>query len=117
MGSAHQLPSATAAAQGAGLIDVSAASAAATPNAVQTWERSTGLGSIEKARGSHHVTHNGQTLSGEQDFTGRKWSATAFAQALRTVTTDGSLQGLSWSGLSWSGLSWSGLSWSGISWS
>ena len=57
MGSARQLPAADAAAQGAGLIDLAAASATATPTTVQTWERSTGTGSLEKARGTHHVKH------------------------------------------------------------
>jgi serine protease AprX len=117
-GSARQLPSADAIAQGSGLIDLSAASAAATPNAVQTWPRSTGTGSLDKARGSAIVKHNGQELRGEQDFTGRKWNAQAFSQSVRkAAAAKAPLSGLSWSGLSWSGLSWSGLSWSGLSWS
>jgi serine protease AprX len=117
-GSARQLPSADAIAQGSGLIDLSAASAAATPNAVQTWPRSTGTGSLDKARGSAIVEHNGQELRGEQTFTGKKWNAQAFSKGIRTaVASKAPLSGLSWSGLSWSGLSWSGLSWSGLSWS
>jgi serine protease AprX len=112
-GSARELPSADALAQGAGLIDVAAASAAATPTAVQTWERSTGLGSLDKARGTAIVKHNGQELRGEQDFTGRKWNAQAFSQGLRTAVQS---RGLSWNGLSWNGLSWNGLSWNGLSW-
>jgi serine protease AprX len=118
MGSARQLPSASAAAQGAGLVDLAAASATATPTTVQTWERSTGTGSLEKARGTHHVKHGNQELRGEQDFTGRNWNAGEFATKLRAAVNSGTpLAGLSWSGLSWSGLSWSGLSWSGLSWS
>jgi serine protease AprX len=117
-GSARQLPSADAIAQGSGLIDLSAASAAATPNAVQTWPRSTGTGSLDQARGTAIVKHNGKELRGEQSFTGKKWNAGQFSQALRTaVASKTPLSGLSWSGLSWSGLSWSGLSWSGLSWS
>jgi serine protease AprX len=117
-GSARQLPSADAIAQGSGLIDLSAASAAATPNAVQTWPRSTGTGSLDQARGTAIVKHNGKELRGEQTFTGKKWNAGQFSQALRTaVASKTPLSGLSWSGLSWSGLSWSGLSWSGLSWS
>jgi serine protease AprX len=117
-GSARQLPSADAIAQGSGLIDLSAASAAATPNAVQTWPRSTGTGSLDQARGTATVKHNGQELRGEQTFTGKKWNPQAFSQSLRTaVASKAPLSGLSWSGLSWSGLSWSGLSWSGLSWS
>jgi serine protease AprX len=115
-GSARELPSADAIAQGAGLIDVAAASAAATPNAVQVWPRSTGTGSIDKARGTAIVKHNGQELRGEQDFTGRKWNAQAFSNAFRTAVSNGSFKGLSWNGLSWNGLSWNGLSWNGLSW-
>jgi serine protease AprX len=123
MGSARQLPSADAKAQGSGLIDLAAASAAATPTAVQTWERSTGTGSLEMSRGNTHVQHNGKELRGETDFTGKKWSPGQFAKALRQAAAGKgplpgmSTNGLSWSGLSWSGLSWSGLSWSGLSWS
>jgi serine protease AprX len=123
-GTAKTLPAADRRAQGNGLIDLAAASAAATPNAVQTWERSTGTGSLEKARGNTHVTHNGRELRGEVGFTGKKWDAQNFAKVLRKAAESKgpqqgavSASGLSWSGLSWSGLSWSGLSWSGLSWS
>ena len=125
-GTARDLPATDAIAQGEGLIDLAAAKVAPTPNAVQTWERSTGSGSLEKARGSHHVKHNGVELVGEVDWTGGKWNPGAVAKALREdtsllggllSTTGLSWSGLSWSGLSWSGLSWSGLSWSGLSWS
>jgi serine protease AprX len=122
-GTAKELPAADRRAQGNGLIDLAAASAAATPNAVQTWERATGTGSLEKARGNHHVKHQGKELRGETGFTGKKWDAQGFAKALRKAAEGKgplkgvSASGLSWSGLSWSGLSWSGLSWSGLSWS
>jgi serine protease AprX len=116
MGSARALPATDAVAQGAGLIDVSAASAAATPAAVQTFVRSTGTGSLDQARGTAIVKQDGKELRGEYDFTGRKWNATGFAKALKAVRTDGSLNGLSWNGLSWNGLSWNGLSWNGLSW-
>jgi serine protease AprX len=123
-GTAKTLPSADRKAQGNGLIDLAAASAAATPNAVQTWERSTGTGSLEKARGNHHVQQQGKELRGETSFTGQKWDGPQFAKMLKkAVEGKGPLKGavsasgLSWSGLSWSGLSWSGLSWSGLSWS
>ena len=112
MGSARQLSSADAAAQGAGLIDLAAASATATPTTVQAWERSTGTGSLEKARGTHHVKNGNQELRGEQDFTGRAWNPGQYAKALRAAAQSGTpLAGLSWSGLSWSGRSWSGISW------
>jgi serine protease AprX len=117
MGTAHQLPNASAAAQGAGLVDLAAASAAATPAAVQTWERSTGTGSIDQARGTAIVKHNGVELRGEKDFTGKPWNPGHYAQALRASVKSGTpLAGLSWNGLSWNGLSWNGLSWNGLSW-
>ena len=117
-GSARQLPLADALAQGSGLIDLAAASAAATPNAVQTWERATGTGSLEGSRGSVHVGHNGKELRGETDFLGKKWDAGKFSVALqKAVESRGPLQGLTWSGLTWSGLTWSGLTWSGLTWS
>jgi serine protease AprX len=117
-GTAHELPATNAVAQGEGLVDLAAAKDASTPDAVQTWERSTGTGSLDKARGSAKVTDkDGKALTGEVDYTGRKWAAQAFAKGIRNAVKKGDLKGLSWSGLSWSGLSWSGLSWSGLSWS
>ena len=123
-GTAKTLPAADRKAQGSGLVDLAAASAAPTPDAVQTWERSTGTGSLEKARGNAHVKQNGKELRGEVSFTGKKWDAQNFAKMLKKAAEGKgplkgvvSASGLSWSGLSWSGLSWSGLSWSGLSWS
>ncbi len=123
-GTAKALPSGDRKAQGNGLIDLAAASAAATPNAVQTWERATGTGSLDKSRGTAIVKHKGKELRGETDFTGKKWDAPKFAKMLKKAAEGKgplkgavSASGLSWSGLSWSGLSWSGLSWSGLSWS
>ncbi|MCV2491530.1 S8 family serine peptidase, partial [Geodermatophilus sp. YIM 151500] len=117
-GTARELPNADAIAQGSGLIDVAAASAAPTPQAVQTFERATGTGSLDKARGTNIIEEDGKELRGERDFTGRTWNSGEFASKLREAVRSGTpLSGLSWSGLSWSGLSWSGLSWSGLSWS
>ena len=117
MGSARSLPNADAKAQGSGLIDVVAASAAPTPNAVQTWERSTGAGSLDKARGTAIVKHNGKELRGETDFMGKQWDAQKFSKALKkAVEGKGPLKGVDLSGLSWNGLSWNGLSWNGLSW-
>jgi serine protease AprX len=117
-GTARELPATDAIAQGGGLVDLAAAKDAATPTSVQTWQRATGTGSLDKARGSAVVRHGNEALTGEYDFTGQKWSPKVYAKALRDVVRSGAtLDGLSWSGLSWSGLSWSGLSWSGLSWS
>src|SRR3954454_611655 len=74
MGTARELPATDAIAQGKGLIDLAAAKAAPTPSAVQNWERSTGSGTLEKARGSHHLTKDAAELTGEVDWTGGKWN-------------------------------------------
>jgi serine protease AprX len=104
-GTAAHLPHADEAGRGAGGLDVYRASRTVRPTFRQTWAPSTGLGSLEAARGSVHVALDGVALTGEQNpWSGLSWSGLSWS-------------GLSWSGLSWSGLSWSGLSWSGLSWS
>jgi len=135
---ADNLPKADEAGRGAGELDIANAVKANTPRKVaQTWPRSTGLGSLEAARGSAHLSLDGTTLTGENDLFGAfDTAAWAKASAAGTAwqggtwmgrkltgsgwgdaTSSGAWSGLSWSGLSWSGLSWSGLSWSGLSWS
>jgi serine protease AprX len=121
MGTARELPATDAIAQGKGLIDLAAAKVATTPYAVQTWERSTGSGSIEKARGSHHVEKDGAQLTGEVDWTGVKWNPGAMNKALKEDTSllSGLLttaSGLTWNGLTWNGLTWNGLTWNGLTW-
>jgi serine protease AprX len=134
MRTASRLPDASTEAQGAGLIDVHDALEAPAPTRTQAWERSTGGGSLEAARGSVHLALDGAILDGERDIFGAAWDGPAWgALAEQGLSWSGgtwnsqswtgacwcatSPSGLSWSGLSWSGLSWSGLSWSGLSWS
>ncbi len=128
MDSAHPVPGSSLCA-GAGALDLWSAYQTWADPTPQAGARSTGLGSLDLARGSKRLTLNGEPLSGEQDIFGNpffaeKWSA----QSAEGTSWDGgdwmdepwsgtSWSGLSWSGLSWSGLSWSGLSWSGLSWS
>jgi hypothetical protein len=142
-GTAKDLPKADAIAQGSGLVDLKRARQAATPDAVQTWPRATGLGSLDAARGSSTLEFDGTVLQGEVDVRGQAWdpqSWTASAAAGSTwsggssggsswqpgawngqewyVTgSDGALQELTWSGRTWSGRTWSGLTWSGRTWS
>ena len=78
-----------------------------------------GGGSLEKARGSHHVSVDGVVLTDEQDIFGNKWN-TEYVSKLAAngmIWDGGDFYGTSWSGTSWSGTSWSGTSWSGTSWS
>jgi serine protease AprX len=132
--SASRLPNVGADAQGSGLVNVHRALEAWAPSSTQDWDRSTGAGSIEAARGSVHLALDGSALEGERDIFGAAWDGPAWgALAEQGTSWEGgdwngqawtgacwcatSWSGLSWSGLSWSGLSWSGLSWSGLSWS
>ena len=89
------------------------------PSAVQSHQPSTGVGSLEAARGTDHLEMNGVVLEGEQDIFGNMWNGTSWstAAALGTSWSGGQWNGTSWSGTSWSGTSWSGTSWSGTSWS
>jgi subtilisin family serine protease len=113
-GTANAIPNATAAQQGSGLVDLAEARTAPTPNAVQRFTLSTGLGSLELARGSVHVTVGTRQVRGEVDVRGQAFDVRKWVAGLRTGTN---WSGMSWSGMSWSGMSWSGMSWSGMSWS
>lgn len=117
--SATSLRSTSRRAQGGGLLDLAAAQTTPTPAAVQEHPVSTGLGSLDEARGTHTVTANGVELRGEQDIFGQPWSGASWSGASWSGASwsGGSWNGASWSGASWSGASWSGASWSGASWS
>jgi subtilisin family serine protease len=90
------------------------------PEGAQDHEAATGLGSLEGARGSDHLTaQNGATLTGEQDVMGSPWSPETwtFDAAAGTAWDGGDWNGATWSGATWSALSWTGLSWSAATWS
>ncbi|WP_198588269.1 S8 family serine peptidase [Geodermatophilus chilensis] len=118
-GTAKELPKADPIAQGHGLVDLKRARQAATPDAIQTWPRATGLGSLEQARGSAHLEYEGVVLEGEIDVWGFAWDAEAWASAAAAGSTwsDGTWSGHTWSGHTWSGHTWSGHTWSGHTWS
>jgi serine protease AprX len=106
---AKPVPNAAPEAQGSGTVNLFGARAARTPTATQTWQRATGTGSLELARGSAHVMVDDAELAGEQDargygWDGNHWSANAW-------------NGTSWAGGSWSGNHWSGGNWNGNHWS
>jgi serine protease AprX len=123
--------------QGSGLIDlgfVADKRLSSLRKVEQTFSKSTGLGSLEAARGTDHLVNNGVVLSGEKDIFGAMFDSRLWAPlAARNISWSGgvwngtcwsgsswsgsSWSGVSWSGASWSGTSWSGLSWSGLSWS
>jgi len=132
---ADRLPGDRSPVQGAGVVDVAAAVAAARAGSVpahtQTAPRSSGLGSIEASRAGSWVVDpmDGSLLQGEQDVFGVAWDAPTWAP-LSTAgrswsggTFNGSTwtgsgwQGDAWASVQWQGRSWSGRSWSGRSWS
>ncbi len=91
-----------------------------TPAGPQSHEAATGLGSLEEARGSDHLTtEDGATLTGEQDVMGTPWTPETWTVVSEAGTAwdGGEWNGATWSGATWSGLSWTGLSWSGATWS
>ena len=125
---AHAFSGVSEVCQGAGLLDLEAALTAPTPSAngvYQDFGESLPTGSLEAARGTHHLTQDGVVLQGEIDIFGNPWApCTLLTRGKKTVVDcvdslwdGGDYNGTSWSGTSWSGTSWSGLSWSGTSWS
>jgi serine protease AprX len=130
MKTANPIVGATTAAQGAGLIDLKDAKKASAPLlATQVWPRSSGLGSLELARGTAHLADGDVVLSGEQDIFGTAWDPATWATLAAQGTTwsggdwlgktwsGGCWCGSSWTGKTWSGATWSGLTWSGKTWS
>ena len=106
--------------QGAGRLQIGAATGSQVPsNSTQSFT-SSGLGSLEASRGGAHVeTDCGQDgtvelIQGEIDVRCEQWDGASWSGA---SWSGASWSGASWSGASWSGASWSGASWSGASWS
>jgi serine protease AprX len=78
----------------------------------------TGMGSLEAARGSAHVSDGVTDLVGEQDIFGHAWDGTtwAIASALGATWSGGTWNGNTWTGATWSGNAWTGATWSGNTW-
>jgi serine protease AprX len=104
---------------GSGELQLSAAAVAPLPTATQLWIPSTGVGSLELARGQDHLSMDDVMLQGEQDIMGSAFVAAEMAslEAQAKSWSGGDWNAKSWSGDSWSGDSWSAKSWSGDSWS
>jgi serine protease AprX len=105
---------------GAGLLDVSAAITTPAPAAPQTFPRSTGVGSLESARGTTHlVDATGVALTGEQDIFGQAFNSSRMAllEAFGMSWTGGIWNGSRWTGSSWTGSSWTASTWAGSRWS
>jgi serine protease AprX len=118
--SAAPLPSEDSVAKGRGLVAIDRALATATPTSgyQQTFEPSTGIGSIEASRGSQRLTDGGVELKGDKDIFGNTFDASVWAplSANGSSWTGGVWMGSSWTGSSWTGSSWTGSSWTGSSW-
>src|SRR3954467_2230906 len=114
-----RLPQASSQDRGAGLLNVVAASAAIPGTSAQPWTPSSGLGTLEGARGSDHVGDNGTDLTGEKDIFGRPWVAStwAAASASRTAWSGGVWNGSTWTGTCWCSTSWANSTWSNSTWS
>jgi serine protease AprX len=137
MRSAFVLPGQPTTAQGAGEIDLGAASRFTPANSRQTWPSGNGSGSLESARNGFDLTMDGVALTGELDIFGGQWHGSDMAAAAAdrsawssTGVFNGtqwnagsfgpdtiSLAGKTWSGKTWSGKTWSGKTWSGKTWS
>lgn len=103
MSSARDLPGSPPA-QGAGLVDLRAALRTATPSVTQSYPVSTGMGSIELARGGGHLeAADGTVLSGEVDLQGAPWVPSVWAPR--------SAVGNAWDGGVWNGSVWAGGQW------
>jgi hypothetical protein len=122
MNTAVPLPNADPVAQGAGLINLHRAREAklsTVATAVQTWPRSSGLGSLQLARGSVLTDDQGVLLQGEQTIFGDTWDGGVWASSSYDGTSwqAGTWNGRTWSGDCWCGASWTGRTWSGRTWS
>jgi serine protease AprX len=122
MTTAVTLPNADPVAQGDGLINLHRAREAKISTigaAVQTWPRSSGMGSLQSARGSVLTEDEGFVLQGEQTIFGDAWDGGSWAASSfeGTSWTDGAWNGRTWSGDCWCGASWAGRTWSGRTWS
>ncbi len=130
MDSATSMGNAKGICQGDGAISLRTARKMSTPSEKEAWQghtKSTGEGSLEKARGGMHVYSRVDwdsdtkpvALTGEVDIMGNKWDGYTCKSVSSCLSKwdGGTFNGASWTGASWSGASWSGASWSGASWS
>ncbi len=90
-------------AAGSGQIDIAQAARTRTPLTFKQLNlASTGLGSLEKSRGSAHVydSTSGAVLTGEKDIFGQPWNAVAWSLASRSQTSwrNGTFNGTVWTG-------------------
>ena len=91
-------------AQGAGMIQLRNVWRRPAPRVVQSFPRSTGMGTIEGARGTHHLeAADGTVLNGEIDLLGAPWNPAVWAPLASA--------GEAWDGGTWNGSVWAGGEW------
>jgi len=119
-GTATKLSGQSAAAEGAGEINLKKTLTASPPLlAAQLYVASTGLGTMEGARGSVHLSWGGVQLQGEQDIFGHAMNTSLLATALKSATAwvGGVFNGVAWTGSGWVGSQWATTTWTSSSWS
>ena len=107
-------------AAGKGVVDASAAGSFATmPTVPGTSWFATGIGTLEGARGTTHLSSNGVELSGEIDSRGSAWDGAAWSKkaASGTAWNGGVWNGVRWSSDTWTGIRWTSAVWAGNDWS
>jgi serine protease AprX len=108
--------------QGAGRVNVAAASQADPGPATQQSPSGTGLGSLEASRGGLHVTAtcNGlpTVVVGEMDARCEPWDGSAWTGSAWTGSawTGSAWTGSAWTGSAWTGSAWTGAAWTGSAW-
>ena len=105
---------------GGGELQLSVALTAPLPMFTQQWwAPSTGVGSLELARGEDHISMDGVVLDGERDIMGSTFNAAEMAalEAQAKSWSGGDWNAKTWSGDAWSGDAWEAKTWSGDSWS
>jgi serine protease AprX len=120
MTSRQALPAGAGDTWAAGQIDIKKAIATATPTFSQTFQPSTGTGSLEAARGTAHLTDpvTGTDLTGERDIFGQSWVPGTWSVNAANVRswTGGTWNGNVWAGSAWTGTSWTARTWSAGTW-
>ncbi|MGY1724581.1 S8 family serine peptidase [Blastococcus sp. SYSU DS0533] len=119
MTTASAFPNAGQKYRGSGLAQVSTAlTKSLTKGKPVGLSYSTGLGSVEAARGTSHVSRDGVVLQGEADIFGNAWDAAGWALATSqgTVWEGGLWRGFLFSGDDWQGTSWRTAEWTQAAW-
>ncbi|MDQ1614745.1 MAG: hypothetical protein QOJ60_684 [Actinomycetota bacterium] len=114
----YPLSGQSTAAQGAGLLNMRNILSTYVAPTPQSFDPSTGTGTLEGSRGTMHLIAGDVTLQGEQDIFGHAFDAPAMAalEADQSSWTDGDWNGGSWTGSGWESSSWASSSWASSSW-